>query len=188
LTAVARAVIVAPEARMDIKVVGRGPILLVGMGFYGNPFSTASAWDVENEIGSLWKRFMGFLSAEPSAIADRADKGELWYELHVYAPETPKTGRYEVFVGVEVRSLASIPLPCASKVLPAADYAVLTARGEEISADWMGRLYSEIVPSLGREADERYCIDLYDARFKGMDRMMESEMDYYVPLLPSKEP
>jgi AraC family transcriptional regulator len=170
---------------MDIKVVERGPILLVGMGFFGNPFSNASAWDVENEIGSLWKRFMGFLSAEPEAIADRADSGEFWYELHVNAPETSKTGRYEVFVGVEVRSLSSLPLACSAKALPPAEYAVLTARGGEISGDWVGRLYSEIVPSLGRKADERFSIDFYDARFKGMDRLMESEMDYYIPLLPA---
>jgi predicted transcriptional regulator YdeE len=172
---------------MDIKVVERGPILLVGMGFYGNPFSSASAWDVENEIGSLWKRFMAFLSATPDAIARRADEGERWYELHVYAPETPKTGRYEVFVGVEVLGLESIPLACTAKILSAAEYAVLTARGEEISSDWMGRFYSESIPSIGREADGRFCIDLYDARFKGMDRIMESEMDFYVPLLPPSE-
>jgi predicted transcriptional regulator YdeE len=172
---------------MDIKLVERGPIFLVGMGFFGNPFSSASAWDVDNEIGALWKRLMAFLSAEPDAIAERADRGERWYELHINVPETPKTGRYEVFAGVEVRSLAALPLSCSAKILPAAEYAVLTARGEEISADWMGRLYSELVPSLGRAADERYCIDVYDARFKGMDRLMESEMDYFIPLLPEPE-
>jgi predicted transcriptional regulator YdeE len=172
---------------MDIKVVERGPILLAGMGFFGNPFSNATAWDVDNEIGSLWKRFMALLSAEPDAIAERADRGETWYELHVNGPETPRTGRCEVFVGVEVGSLASLPLSCCAKVLPAAEYAVLTARGAEISSDWMGRLYAEIVPSLGRAADERFCIDVYDARFKGMDRILESEMDYYIPLLPAAE-
>jgi predicted transcriptional regulator YdeE len=172
---------------MDIKVVERGPILLVGMGFFGNPFSSASAWDVDNEIGALWKRFMAFLSARPEPIAERADRGELWYELHIKAPETAMTGRYEVFVGVEVLGLSSIPVHCVAKALPATEYAVLTTRGEEISADWMGRLYTEIVPSLGRKADESYSIDLYDARFKGMDRLMESEMDYYIPLLPVSE-
>ncbi len=173
---------------MDIKVVERGRIMLVGMGFFGDPFSKASAWDIENEIGALWKRFMAFLSSDPDAIRDRADKGESWYELHIGAPETPKTGRYEIFVGVEVSRIASLPVSCSAKILEAREYAVLTARGEEISADWLGKLYAEIIPSVGRRADESFSIDFYDSRFKGMDRLTESELDYYIPLLPSTGP
>jgi predicted transcriptional regulator YdeE len=169
---------------MDVKIARRGPILLVGMGFFGDPFSKASAWDVDNEIGSLWKRFMAFLSSEPEAIAERADRGERWYELHIPAAETPKTGRYEVFVGVEVEGLSSVPVSCSAKALPAAEYALLTVRGAEIEGDWAARLSSEILPSLGRRADEAFSIDLYDARFKGMDRLEESELDVYIPLLP----
>lgn len=173
---------------MDIKIVKRGPLMLVGMGYFGDPFTKASTWDIENEIGSLWKRFMTFLSTNPDAICDRADHGERWYELHINAPETVKTGRYEIFVGVEVLSLSTVPVSCSAKILPATEYAVLTARGEEISTDWLGKLYSELIPSLGRRANESYCIDFYDARFHGMDKLMESEVDYYIPLLPILEP
>jgi predicted transcriptional regulator YdeE len=172
---------------MDVKIIGRGPILLVGMGFFGDPFSKASAWDVENEIGSLWKRFMAFLSESPAAIADRADRDEFWYELHISAPETPKTGRYEVFVGAEVRSLTVVPILCSAKALPACEYAVLTVGGADIEGDWSSRLDSEILPSLGRRRSEAFSIDLYDARFKGMDRLDESELDVYIPLLPASE-
>ena len=169
---------------MDMKIAARGPILLVGMSFYGNPFTNASGWDEDNEIGSLWKRFMAFLSAEPDAIRDRAEPATSWYELHINAAETPKTGRYEVFTGVEVLNLASAPIACQAKVLPAAEYLVLTARGGEIDGDWMGRLYTEIVPSLGRRAREEFIFELYDGRFKGMDKISDSELDFYIPLLP----
>jgi predicted transcriptional regulator YdeE len=172
---------------MDARIVSRGPIILVGMGFYGDPFAKASAWDEDNEIGSLWKRFMAFLSAQPDAICDRADAGEYWYELHIAAAETPKTGRYEVFVGVEARGLGSVPLACAAKVLPAAEYAAVTVKGPEMGGDWMGRMYSELVPGLGRRASPAFSFELYDARFKGMDRLSESELDYYIPLLARDE-
>jgi predicted transcriptional regulator YdeE len=187
LTEVDSAAIVTTEASMDTRIAARGPLLLVGMSFYGNPFSNASGWDEDNEIGSLWRRFMAFLSASPSAIRDRADPAKRCYELHISAPETPKTGRYEVFAGIEVRSLASVPVLCSAKVLPAAEYAVLTVRGEEIVKDWMGQVYTEIVPSLGRRASEEFIFELYDERFKGMDKISESELDFYIPLLP-REP
>ncbi len=154
------------------------------MVFYGDPFSLASAWDEDNEIGGLWKRFFSFLSEHPGTLRDRAGPGEAGYELHIHTTETPRTGRYEIFVGVETRSLDFVPVPCSAKVLPAADYAVVTARGAEIEGDWTGRLYSELIPGLGRRADESFCFEYYDSRFKGMDRLEESEVDFYFPLLP----
>lgn len=172
---------------MNIQIVARGPLILVGMGYFGNPFSKASAWDADNEIGSLWKRFMAFLSTSSEQIRDRTDQGERWYELHINTSESKKTGRFEIFVGVEVGSLSALPIACSAKIIPATEYAVLTAKGEEIACDWLGKLYKEIIPSLGRCADETYCIDFYDTRFKGMDRLIDSEVDYYIPLLPLAE-
>jgi predicted transcriptional regulator YdeE len=171
---------------MDIRIERRSSILLVGMSFYGDPFARASAWDEDNEIGSLWKRLTAFLGASPGAIGERADNGERWYELHIACPETAKTGRYEVFAGVEVRGLSAIPLLCSAKFVPASEYAILTARGSEVEGDWMGRLYSEMLPGLGRRGSESYSFELYDSRFKGMDRLAESELDYYIPLLPTE--
>jgi predicted transcriptional regulator YdeE len=126
---------------MDARISERGPILLVGMAFYGDPFDKASAWDEDNEIGALWRRFMAYVSAHPDAIAERADRSERWYELHVTAAETPRTGRYEVFAGVEVLGLPAIPLACSAKILPPAEYAAITVRGPEMEGDWMGRMY-----------------------------------------------
>jgi predicted transcriptional regulator YdeE len=172
---------------MDARIVERGSILLVGMSFYGDPFARASAWDEDNEIGSLWRRFMAFLAATPGAIGDRAGGGEAWYELHVAESETPRTGRYEVFVGVEVTALREIPIACSAKTLAAAEYAAVSVRGAEMEGDWMGRMYSELIPALGRRASMAFSFELYDARFKGMDRLAESELDFYIPLLARAE-
>lgn len=184
LTAAEAGRIVAGEAAMDVRIAARGRMLLVGMAFFGDPFAKASAWDEENEIGSLWKRFFALLESGPGRIPDRIDAGTVGYELHIAAPDTNRTGRYEVFVGVEVSSLEAMPVSCVAKILPAADYAAITVRGDEIRGDWMGRLYSEIVPGLGRTADTSFSFERYDERFKGMDRLDESEIEYYVPLAP----
>lgn len=169
---------------MEARIEKRGPIMLVGMVFYGDPFSRASAWDEDNEIGSLWKRFMAFLSASPDAIGARADRGERWYELHISEAETARTGRYEVFAGVETTGLSSIPIACSAKLLPAAEYAVVTVKGPEMEGDWLGRMFADLVPALGRRPSRDFSFELYDTRFKGMDRLSESELDYYIPLLP----
>jgi predicted transcriptional regulator YdeE len=158
------------------------------MSFYGDPFGTASAWDEENEIGALWKRFMAFMAARPGAIPGRAGDSGPWYEVHVKGPEAARTGRFEVFVGVEAVSAASLsglPPLLSAKSLPEAEQAVLTLKGEEISADWEAELYRIIIPGMGREADESICVDVYDERFKGMDRLSESELEIWIPLLPA---
>ncbi len=171
---------------MNVRLVERGRMILVGMSFYGDPFNRASAWDEDNEIGSLWRRFGAFIAAHPLSIADQADGDKVGYEVHIQSDETPKTGRYEVFVGVEVRSLASPPLLLSAKILKPAEYAVVTVRGDEMEGDWMEKMYAELVPSLARAPDPvgAFSIERYDERFKGMDRLAESEFDYYIPLTP----
>lgn len=171
---------------MEARVVKKDGILLVGMNFYGDPFARSSAWDEDNEVGALWKRFGAFCAAAPLAIADRADDGRVGFELHIQHAETAKTGRYEVFVGVEVRSLTAVPVRLSAKVLPPAEYAVITVRGDEMDDDWMRKMFEEIVPGLGREVDQNaaFSFERYDERFKGMDALAESEFEYYIPLLP----
>ncbi len=171
---------------MEARVVKSDGILLVGMSFYGDPFERASAWDEDNEIGALWKRFGSYCAAEPSAVAARADDGTVGYELHIRHAETAKTGRYEVFVGVEVRSLEAVPIRLSAKVLPPADYAVITVRAYEMDGDWMRKMFEEVVPGLGRSVDEAaaFSFERYDERFRGMDTLAESAFDYYIPLSP----
>ena len=171
---------------MEATVVKKSGIYLVGMSFYGDPFARASAWDEDNEIGALWKRFGSYCAAEPSAFAAPADDGKAGYELHIRHEETAKTGRYEVFVGLAVRSLAVVPVRLSAKILAPAEYAVITVRGDETDGDWMRKMFEEVVPGLGRAVDEKagFSFERYDERFKGMDALAESEFEYYIPLSP----
>ncbi len=182
---------------MDARIESRGPLFLAGMGFYGNPFGNASAWDEDNEIGSLWKRLMGFLRSAPSSgsasssispvFMEAASGRAAWYEVHIIGPEMRTNGRYEVFAGIEIaapEALSALPPALSAKALPGGDYAVLALKGEEISSDWESAAAQEILPGLKREAGGGFSFQRYDDRFKGMERLSESVLEAWIPLLP----
>jgi len=39
------------------KIIKEKTMFLIGMDFYGDPFSNYTFYDENNEIGRLWKRF-----------------------------------------------------------------------------------------------------------------------------------
>ena len=53
------------EKDMKAELVRLGPLLLGGVGFYGDPFTRKSGWDSDNEIGGTWQRYSEFLSENP---------------------------------------------------------------------------------------------------------------------------
>ncbi|MDP3178877.1 MAG: GyrI-like domain-containing protein, partial [Spirochaetaceae bacterium] len=85
-------------------------------------------------------------------------------------------------VGVEVGRSAAPPPLCSLKILPAGDYALVTTRGAEITADWTGELARGFLAPAGRELAGDFSLNVYDRRFKGMDRLGESELDVLLPL------
>ncbi|MFP4016473.1 MAG: GyrI-like domain-containing protein [Halanaerobiales bacterium] len=166
---------------MKAKIVYEESMFLIGMGFYGDPFSTHSGWDEENEIGRLWSRFSTFLEKNPEKIKNRV-KEDVALEIFFTTEETMSTGMFEVFVGVIVDKIEKIPLQCVLKQLPAGNYAVFTLKGNEITADWQHQIYDITLPELGYESSCNYNIQYYDQRFKGLDNIEESELDVYIPV------
>jgi predicted transcriptional regulator YdeE len=167
---------------MEYRLERGRPFILVGMNFFGNPFQAAGAWDEENEIGSLWKRFMAYTASNPQAIEALPASGPAWFEAHVAHPSSAATGAYEVFVGAETASPLEAPLPCVIKAFPAADYFVATLQGDEMAPGWEERLAAEAIGRHGRALDSRWGLQRYDSRFKGMDRMAESVFETWTPL------
>ena len=94
---------------MDVKIIERGQMILVGMSFYGDPFAESGGWTEENEIGRLWARFRACLAAHTGAIR-YIKKGDVFYEVHVAGGEAASKGFREVFIGVEVERLADVPV------------------------------------------------------------------------------
>jgi len=162
---------------MNPKIVTEKERLVVGMSFYGDPFSQAFGWSEDNEIGLLWKRFMAF---DLARIQHRTAL-DTFLEIHIETPETAAKGVFEVFVGVRVDRLEDVPVECVVKVLPAAQYAVFTLEGQDIVSDWSNAL-RDWLSSSGYKRSLKYFVQSYDSRFKGMDKIDESVLDAYIPI------
>jgi predicted transcriptional regulator YdeE len=171
-------------AALEPRIISAREWLVVGMSFYGDPFQQAAGWSEENEIGRLWNRFSVFSEGNPDAIKHRIapDAG---LEIHLWTDETASKGYYEVFVGVVVSRLGGVPLQCSVKVLPATQYAVVTLRGKEITADWGNRIYRDWLPASDYVEAHQYMIEYYDERFHGLAHVEKSEIDVYVPIRPA---
>jgi predicted transcriptional regulator YdeE len=155
--------------------------LVVGMSYYGDPFQQASGWSADNEIGRLWARFSVFAEKYPGAIKHTVTP-DAGLEIHIETDETREKGHFEVFVGVVVDELEDVPPQCSVKVLPTTQYAVFTLKGGRITSDWGRQIYQRWLPSSGFVPAHPYMIEYYDERFKGLERVEESEMDVYVPV------
>ena len=168
---------------MQAKIIERGVFRLVGFNFFGDPFRSYGGWSAENEIGRLWQRWLAYLQNAPPQLTTPQFSNVL-YELHIYHPETPQSGEWEVFVGFEVDEFDELPPEVVAKMLPASRYAVFTLVGQEIVVDWHWLLDAEWLPELGVQRSTTFSLQYYDTRFKGMDAIDESELDVYIPLLP----
>ncbi len=165
---------------MEPTIIERGQIMLIGFSFFGDPFQASSEWTEENEIGRLWNRLMAYLAERGDSLKHL--KPDVGYELHVEHPETAAKGHFEVFVGLEIERLEAAPVELLLKILPATQYAVFTLRGQQINSDWPRYIYQEWLPGSGYQAAYPYNFQYYDQRFKGLDRLDESEIDVYVPI------
>jgi len=165
---------------MDLMILQKPEILLVGLSFFGDPFDTNNAWSEENHIGRTWQRLMRYLGQPDSTIHHRA-AADVFYEVHIYGDETKTQGFFEVFVGFPIERLEAVPVELSLKVLPATEYAVLTLQGEAILSDWVMNIDRWIVEA-GYQRSYPYSIQYYDARFKGLDQIADSILDVYMPV------
>ena len=167
---------------MEVKIVEKDQMLLVGLSFFGDPFKSSAGWTEENEIGRLWVRFMAFLEDQGARIQYIVGH-EVSYEVHLEHDETQEKGEYEVFVGLEVTQLQDVPIELLVKVLPPTAYAVFTLEGEEITSDWYQMIHRDWLPESGYRIAHDYAVERYDSRFKGLDRIAESILEVYIPVV-----
>ena len=165
---------------MKPKIVEQGQIMLLGFSFFGDPFRLSAGWTEENEIGRLWQRFMVYLGQHRQRIKQIKPE-DVAYEVHIQHEETPRTGEYEVFIGVEAEALEDVPVELTVKILPPVVYAVFTLRGEQITSDWQQMIQEWMLRS-GYESAYSYGFQRYDHRFKGIEQIEESVLDVYIPV------
>ena len=165
---------------MKPKIVEQGQIMLLGFSFFGDPFRLSAGWTEENEIGRLWQRFMVYLGQHRQRIKQIKPE-DVAYEVHIQHEETPRTGEYEVFIGVEAEALEDVPVELTVKILPPVVYAVFTLRGEQITSDWQQMIQEWMLRS-GYESAYSYGFQRYDHRFKGIEQIEESGLDVNIPV------
>jgi predicted transcriptional regulator YdeE len=167
---------------MNPKIIAEKQLNLFGMSYYGDPFDTHSGWDEDNHIGLLWKRFMAYLAQNP-ASAQASCNDRYCYEVHITHLETNARGEYEIFVGMEmdIAKLNTIPVELSVKVLPLTAYAVFTFSGQEIVSDWE-KTIKEWLDSSGYSSPYSYNFQRYDERFKGLDNLVDSTLEVYLPI------
>jgi predicted transcriptional regulator YdeE len=153
------------------------------MSFYGDPFDTHSGWDEENKIGRVWRRLMESLESNMENILHLTNP-EAAFEVHIYNPETSLRGVFEVFVGLQVDHIESVPVELLVKILPASIYAVFTLKGDEISSDW-GMHIDHWITAAGYQRAHPFSFQCFDHRFKGVNQLAESELDVYMPVRQS---
>lgn len=159
-----------------VTITHMPPRLLAGFSFFGDPFHSHAGWTEANEIGRVWQRLLNYLHTDeaPAAV-------DTMYEVHVQNHETPNTGEFEVFVGYEVDTLAAVSYALCAKTLPEAAYAVFTLQGSEIKFD--EPLIDNWLTANGYRVALPLFIQRYDSRFKGLDRLDDSELDFLVPVM-----
>ncbi|MEM9954433.1 MAG: GyrI-like domain-containing protein [Chloroflexota bacterium] len=145
--------------------------LLAGLSFFGDPFHTHAGWTEANEIGRLWKRLMN----------NKKQSQPTMYEVHIQHENSKLTGEFEVFVGFEVSDWSKTQPDLCLKVLPASLYAVFTFKGEALYQD--EALVDRWLEAEGYKTGHPYFIQRFDQRFKGIDRLDQSELDFLVPII-----
>ncbi|MFC2136982.1 GyrI-like domain-containing protein [Bacteroidota bacterium] len=165
---------------MEFEISKPKNIILAGMSFYGDPFRSSSEWTEENEIGRLFNRLMTYYYENGEKIKPLL-KQESLFEIHIQNNETNKKGLFEVFVGFELNELCAIPIELLIKTLPNTKYAKSTILGKDINMDYYQKIYMNLIEK-GYEVSHQYNIQYYDHRFKGMDKLEESEFDLLIPV------
>jgi predicted transcriptional regulator YdeE len=156
-------------------------MIVAGYSFYGDPFRQSDEWTEENEIGRLWSRFMQYCAVNEVFMSTLSSERAA-YEIWVQTPETQSKGFVEIFVGMPVSDITSIPYDLIVKILPPSDYAAFTLHGEEITGDWLQAIHGQWLPSSAYDASHTYSLTRYDERFKGIDKIAESIVDVYIPV------
>ena len=167
---------------MPLRICERDRLLIAGFGFFGDPFGLSGEWTEANEIGRLWHRYMTFMHS-PGAQSPQILNPAIGYELWIEQADTRAKGFWEIFVGQEIADIAAVPVELSTKALPAATYAVFTLCGEQIASDWQRAMLDSLSES-GFQQALPYSFEQYDHRFKGMERLAESEIDVYIPIIP----
>lgn len=155
---------------MEPRIVQLEPITLVGLPYYGD--------SADNKFAQVWERFM----PHEKDILHRIKPG-VGYGVEIYGPEFDQQRQWTYLPSVQVSQVESIPLVLFPKTLPAATYAVFTAKGGIPKlGETFQYAYMTWLPTSQYQVAYPFDFEYYDERFKDNDP--DSEVDIYIPIKP----
>ena len=164
---------------LNPQITALPAMALAGFSFFGDPFHSHSGWTEENEIGRVWQRLTVFYDAIPAEMRHNADES-VWYELHLEHPGSIEKGEWEIFVAYQIEKPEAHAIEMTVKYLPAMTWAIFPIKGSDIGS--FDTEYKKWLEASGYEEELPLLVERYDERFKGMDNLEESELDYMVPV------
>lgn len=165
---------------LKIEIIDERPLKLIGCVYYGNPFHLKEEWNVENEIGLLWKRFYDLYEKSGEKL-EKNTVNDITYEAHIQPDDYDETGKFYVYVGLEVKKIDEMPLEMFCKIFPSTKYAVFTFKGREMFRGGEF-IWKEWLPDSEYEEAYPYLILAYHKnRYFGLDNE-NSEVEYYIPI------
>lgn len=157
---------VEKEIRMELKLVEKPAIMLVGMKYVGK--------NQHNEIGEMWGRFNPHISSLVHEPFDAA------YGVCTMVPGLEE-GAFEYIACVPISKAENLPDWAVVKMIPANTYAVFEHRGTHASLkDTYHNIYQVWLPQLGYEPSADYDMEVYTDEFKNF--APDSVMYIYVPV------
>ena len=130
------------------------------------------------DIPRFWEKIIQ--KGQIDAIPNRKEPGTL---LGICADFEPDGG-FSYIVAAEVSDTVDIPAGMIARTIPAATYAVFTARGKMPAAiqEAFKYIYQEWLPHSTCRRGESAEFELYDARYQNGEN---AEADIYVPIVTS---
>ncbi len=173
---------------MEVQIEQTPALNLLGLSFFGDPFSASAGWTEENEIGRLWERYMRFYGEHAGELPPPL-LPDLMFEAHISHPQTEATGHYEVFVGYaidlapgDVGAIPRVPAPALIKLLPATRTACFTVSGVEITDESKYAEMDQWISTQRLRRSATWIYNRYDSRYKGIDNLSESTLVMCIPV------
>jgi AraC family transcriptional regulator len=169
---------------LKIEILNEKSLKLLGCVYYGDPFHSEEKWSKDNEIGLLWSRFYNLYEKHRENF-EKSAVNEIAYEVHIQPGDYSETGKFYVYVGLEVDRIDEVPLEMFCKILPSTKYAIFTFKGREMFKGGE-YIWQEWLPNSEYEETYPYLMLAYHkSRYYGLDSE-NSEVDYYIPIKPKK--
>ncbi len=170
---------------MDYELIEKENMYFIGFSYRGTIKENLDQF--QNQVDDCWNTLADFCVNRWAHIEDEIIDPKLSYEIQLWnKEELEQNGLLNIFVGLEVKDLETIPIEMTGKLLPKGKYILFNLKGEEIHG-WEDFILQEWLPESNywlRMFNEHlfHVQRFHEDRFKGVENIEESELDILVPV------